>query len=481
MRNFKFINLTLGLIFVNSIPAISLAATDKKKVKKANLVYVFADQLRAQALGYAGDLNAITPNIDLLASESVNIRNAISCVPVSCPYRASMLTGQYALSNGVFLNDVQLDPEINSVAKIYKKAGYNTAYIGKWHLNGNGRSKFIKKELRQGFDYFKALECTHSYLNSKYYDNNDTVPKYWEGYDAIAQTKDAISYMEKHSKEEIPFVLFLSWGGPHNPYDEITPEYRNIYAEKNIILRDNVPEENKNAAIIDLKGYYAHISALDDCIGMLQKAIKRIGIEDNTIFVFTSDHGDMLYSHGVNRKQHPYDESIKVPFLIKYPAVIGDNIRETDMIINTPDLLPTLLGLSGIDIPKSIEGQDLSDIIIGKKDDFTDAALIECITPFGEYNKYNGREYRGIRTKRYTYVRDLSGPWLLFDNLKDPYQMNNLVNNIKYITIKKELDEKLLKKLKSLNDKFLPGRIYIKERGYVVDKTGTVDWVSADM
>lgn len=480
MENKSLSFYTMVIAAINTFTFGEIIAADKSQNKRPNVVFVFADQLREQALGYTGDPNVLTPNIDRLAGESVNIRNAVSCVPVSCPYRASMLTGQYALSTGVFLNDVQLNPEINSAAKIYKKAGYNTAYIGKWHINGNGRSKYIKEELRQGFEYFKALECTHEYLRSKYFDNNDTVPKFWKGYDAIDQTKDAINYMRKHSKDEKPFILYLSWGGPHNPYGQITDNYKKLYAGKEILLRKNVPSGNREQAIKDLRGYYAQITALDDCIGMLQKAIKEIGIEENTIFVFTSDHGDMLGSQGMRWKQRPYEESIRVPFLVKYPALLSDKNREIDMIINTPDILPTLLGLSDIEIPETIEGDDLSDIIIGEKDDYTDAALIECITPFADFKKNIGSEYRGLRTKRYTYVRDLNGPWLMFDNLKDPYQQKNVIDSPEYADIRKELDNKLMKKLKSLGDEFLPGMEYIKKWGYVVDKTGTVDWRSAD-
>ena len=113
------------------------------------------------------------------------------------------------------------------------------------------------------------------------------------------------------------------------------------------------------------------------------------------------------------------------------------------MIINTPDILPTLLGLSDIEIPESIEGDDLSDIITGEKEDYTDAALIECITPFADFRKGIGREYRGLRTKRYTYVRDLNGPWLMFDNLKDPYQQNNIIDSPEYASVRKEVDEKI--------------------------------------
>lgn len=444
---------------------------------KPNVIYVFADQLRAQALGYAGDPNVISPNIDRLARESVNFKYAVSCMPVSTPYRACFMTGQYAITNGMFLNDIQLNPDATTIGKVYKQQGYNTGYIGKWHINGNGRSNYIEEEHRQGFEYFKALECSHDYNNSAYYFNNDKEKRYWQGYDAIAQTKDAIEYMNKYSNSDKPFLLVLSWGSPHGPYMTAPKKYKDMYKDKDIILRKNVGRESVDYATKTLKGYYAHISALDECVGMLQTAVKSLGIEDNTIFVFTSDHGDMIGSHGATAKQKPWDESIMVPFLLKYPEKLGTEGKETDVILNTPDILPTLLGLSNIKIPDVVEGTDLSPIILGVKKDDTSAALIECVTPFGQYSRRKGgKEFRGIRTRQYTYVKDLNGPWLLYDNVADPYQMKNLIDNKDYSEIQRKLDKKLMEILKRHNDKFLPGETYIKDWGYQVNKDGTVPY-----
>ncbi len=122
------------------------------------------------------------------------------------------------------MNDVTLNPDSKSFAKLYKQQGYNTAYIGKWHVDGNGRSAFIPKERRQGFDYWKALECSHSYNNSNYWGNDDKLHS-WEGYDAAAQTKDAITYIETQAKKESPFCLILSWGPPHAPYKTAPKEF----------------------------------------------------------------------------------------------------------------------------------------------------------------------------------------------------------------------------------------------------------------
>ena len=151
----------LGLVLLNAKGANSPA--------RPNIVFLLADQWRAAATGYAGDPNVKTPHLDRLARESLDFTHAISGCSVCSPFRASLLTGQRPLTDGVFLNDVPLDPDAVTLAKVLRARGYQTAYIGKWHLNGGDRSAFIPKNRRQGFEYWKAMECTHNYSNSWYY------------------------------------------------------------------------------------------------------------------------------------------------------------------------------------------------------------------------------------------------------------------------------------------------------------------------
>ena len=132
---------------------------------KPNVVFVFGDQWRQQATGYAGDPNVSTPHLDTLARESIDFTHAVSGCPVCSPYRASLLTGQRPLTHGVFVNDVYLQPRATSIAEAFSSAGYDTAYIGKWHVDGHGRSNYIPPERRLGFAYWKVLECTHAYNN----------------------------------------------------------------------------------------------------------------------------------------------------------------------------------------------------------------------------------------------------------------------------------------------------------------------------
>lgn len=443
--------------------------------KKPNLLFIFGDQHRLQSVGYSGNSQVITPNLDRLSGESLDFRTCVAGMPVCTPYRASLMTGVYPLTHGAFQNDVCLYHNYKGpfIAEVFKDAGYDTAYIGKWHIDGFGRHSFIPKQRRLGFEYWKVLECTHDYNESYYYGNEDSKMR-WQDYDAKAQTEDAVSYIKEHDDDN-PFMMFLSFGTPHNPYQTAPSKYCELYKAEDIELRDNVTDEVREAAKTDIAGYYAHITAIDDYVGMIWNELKQKGIEDNTILIYTSDHGDMLGSQGQWRKQRPYDESILVPFLIHYPNMFGRKNMQIKIPINTPDLMPTILGMCGLNIPDAVEGVDYSGYLRGDEKLQVDAAKIECIQPFGEFVKNDvGREYRGIRTKRYTYVIALDGPWLLYDNDNDPYQLNNLINNDDFNKLQNELDGKLKDIMTKHGDEFLSGDKYAAEWGYIVEDDGTV-------
>ena len=453
---------------------------DKSDEQKPNLVFILADQWRFEAVGYMGNPDVITPNLDKLAAESLIFENAVTVMAVCAPWRASFLTGQYPLTHGIFYNDKPLDPEAITLGKIYKEAGYETGYIGKWHLNGHqrgedpfsGRNKPVPVARRQGFDYWKVREVTHDYNNSYYFDENDQ-KQIWEGYDAFAQTDSAISFIQKN--KENPFALVMSWGPPHDPYPTAPQDYKDLYDWNTIKLRPNVPLALQDSAKRVIANYYAHITALDNVLGKLLDELEKAGLAENTIFVFTSEHGDMLLSKGALKKQRPYDESIKVPMLIRYPKKLGEQSRRLKNPINTPDILPTLLGLSGLSIPETVEGKDFSRNLIQGNDIDNDAALIMLPVPFHEWQfKNGGREFRGIRTNRYTYVKDLKGPWLLYDNERDPFQMDNLIGKAGFTKLENSMETILMKKLAERNDSFLPADKYMTQWNYLYDRTDSI-------
>ncbi|AUS06313.1 sulfatase [Tamlana carrageenivorans] len=437
---------------------------------KPNIVYILTDQWRGSALGYAGDPNVKTPHLDALAKEAVNFTNAVSVTPVCTPHRAALLTGRFPTTTGMFLNDLYLPSEELCMAEIFKAEGYNTAYWGKWHLDGHGRSAFTPKERRQGFDYWKALECSHDYNKMPYYDNDNPEIKYWDKYSPFAIVEDANSYLEKHAKGDAPFLAVVSIATPHFPHVSAPQKYKDMYPPESLILNPNVSPKFESRSREELQGYYAHATATDEAIGLLLKQMDALGLNENTIVVFSSDHGEMMGAHDVRpfQKQVAWDESIRVPFLIKYPGIDKLKGITVNAPINTPDILPSLLGLSDIKIPDGIEGEDLSELIKNPDPEADREALVMNVAPFA--GGYPNLPYRAIRTKQYTYARTTEGPSMFFDNVADPYQQNNLLGNPEFEPLQNELDAKLNKKLAQLGDEFKSRDYYLKKYNYVFGK-----------
>ena len=445
-------------------------------IKRPNVLFILTDQWRGPAFGYAGDPNVKTPNIDRFAQESFNFENAVSVCPVCTPYRASLMTGRFPTSTGMFLNDLYLPDEELCLAEVFRKGGYTTGYIGKWHLDGHGRADYIPPERRQGFEYWKAAECDHNYTHSHYYEGTSDEKLFWRGFDAFSQTKDAQEYMRRHSGQGKPYFLMVAYGGPHFPHSITPEEFRALYPKNSLTLRPNVPEDMREAARDELVGYYAHCTALDDCVGELLNTLHELGAEQDTLVVFTSDHGEMMGSHDWRPcvKQTVWNESASVPFLLRYPALHESTPRTLRMPINTPDIMPTLLSMAGLSIPASVEGDDWSDVVRGVKGEPDIAALYMSVAPFDVNHEME--EFRAIRTARYTYARNLKGPWVLFDNVHDPYQLTNLVDEKVNVVLRNQLDERLQRRLAQIGDAFHARDFYIQRWGYSVEKNGNIPY-----
>jgi arylsulfatase A-like enzyme len=480
------IHLILALVIVGAI--IAGCSSNSEKPQQPNIVFVFADQLRSQELSCYGGVNIETPNLDRLADEGLRMTNAVSTYPICSPFRGMLLTGLYPLRSGISNNDHPLNPDLPSFAKASKEQGYNTAYIGKWHIDGIGRKAHIPKERRLGYDHWQALECTHNYFNSAYYDNDAIEPEIWEGFDAEAQTIAAQEYIKTRDTEK-PFFLTLSWGPPHDPY--IAPqEYMDKVDPQKLVLRENLKEhkivdelQNNPRFVIPDKyikshqkhrvkavdeqivreryaGYLAATLAIDDYFGNLLQTLEEEGILDNTMIVFSSDHGDHLGSHQFYGKNTPFTESISIPFLLRYPKAIKAH-TVSDALLSPVDMFPTIFGLAGLDHAK-VDGIDLSKIVTEDAEDTRDSLLLMNLTHFNNTSLINGLDtYRGVQTKQYTYARyEGKTPWLLFDNKNDPYQINNLVGNSEYNDLIKELDNKLDQLLKVAGDSENTKQIY---------------------
>lgn len=464
--------MTPGSIISGTAAAFGAVATIAGMNEAPNVLFVFGDQWRASATGFGGNAEVQTPHLDRLAGQSLHVPDCVAGTPVCCPWRASTLTGTYPDRHGVFLNDGMLDPAAPTFGETFAAAGYETAWVGKWHVDGHGRDAYIPRERRHGFAYWKALECTHDYNDSKYYADDDPTLRTWPGYDAMAQTDDLIDWVGGRSQDK-PFLAFLSWGPPHNPYHTAPERYRRMYDPAEITLPPNVPEHEREAAARDLAGYYAHCTALDDCMGRLLAALEEQGLAENTILVFTSDHGDFIGSFGLWDKGGPWDEALRVPMLIRWPAGLGRAGESSRIVYNMVDHLPTLCGLAGVKPPADVQGRELSKHLVGGTTPQPNEALYASYHPFGNWLAqkekveplYRCREARGLRTERFTYVEDLDGPWLLYDNEADPHQLHNLAGDPAAAQVQDELAGRLHRRLDALGDAFLPGERYV-ERFY---------------
>jgi arylsulfatase A-like enzyme len=250
-----------------------------------------------------------------------------------------------------------------------------------------------------------------------------------------------------------------------------------MYPPEKIKFPPNVPADSQTDAVRkEAQGYYAHTTALDKCIGDLVATLAEAGLKENTILIFTSDHGEMMGSHGIRpyTKQVPWAESSHVPFLLRYPPAHGNKGRVVSTPLTTPDIMPTLLGLAGVAIPKPVEGIDLSGLVRTGKELPDRAALYMGVSPFA--GKTVNTPYRAICTSRHTYIKNLEGAWLLFDDEKDPYQLDNLVNKPECLALKAKLDAQLQAELKRIGDDFRAGSYYVEKFGYEVAPHGSVSY-----
>lgn len=434
---------------------------------KPNILYVFADQLRYSALGFMGNRIVRTPNLDSLAEQGVVFGEAFSSCPICSPYRAQFLSGMYAHKNGVMDNEYKLKTTVTTLPVSLKAAGYSTGYVGKWHL-GYGP---YPPEKRYGFDYMAAYNLNHNYFQGSYHENDDG-PYQMNGWQPEAETSLAIGFMEKHVAERgsEPFFLVLSWGPPHHPYDQYPRKY-NVYDPAEVDIPPNIPMEDVFKAKGEIADYYGNVTALDGQMGRLMESLDKLGVSDNTILCFTSDHGDHIWSHGYGKcsdlsmpldmrasKATPFEESIHIPFTARWPKKIKPG-RRTDALFSSVDVMPSLLRLCGAEIPGSVQGTDLSSLFIGENGPRQDSVYLQIL---GEGWPHRGKWvgfWRGVRTKRYLYARwyeNFKGPYL-FDIEADPYEMNNLYDNPEYKGLRDEMETRLKKWLADTADPFDTG------------------------
>lgn len=465
-------------------------------MKRPNILFVFADQLRRQSLGFMGDEQVLTPNLDAFAKESLVFNNAISSCPLCSPYRGCLFTGKYPLSNGVFTNcktglDMMLSEKEICFSDILHEQGYYNGYIGKWHLDNPERNHSSVPlsgakdwdaytppgEKRHHFDYWYSYGANDEHLSPHYWEDTPEQIKI-DKWSVEHETDKAIEYINQH--KEKPFSLFVALNPPHSPYDLVPEKYLELYKNKVISFRENIGFEKIHCHTLETfdykkedmekmtKAYFAAITGIDEHFGRLIQALKDNAIEEDTLIIFTSDHGDMLGSHHLMAKHVWYEESIGVPFVIQWKnSALKKGI--TDIVLESTDIMPTLLGLMDRPIPKSIEGKDISKYLVSEEVLEENKVGFLCAFPGREIFLEVFREqdknpldfgWRGIRSKDYTFIIELGyhpeetiPQKYLYDLKKDPYQLKPIhYTNPAYQEVIGELEKQLMQWLQEQED-----------------------------
>ncbi len=450
-------------------------------MSQPNIVYIFADQLRRDVFGYAGDQKAITPHFDQLAAESISFKNAICATPVCTAYRGSLFTGKYASSTGMVINESCINPNHDTIGYRLHEAGYNMGYLGKWHLVDKHARSIPQGPARLGFQHaseWKAYNFNHHNLRGYYWqdEGDEMVQVPIEGYQTDTWNQMACDFIQDAAKKEEPFALFLSYSPPHDPWtqDNLPPGYyekfegvdfdhpANFRAEPDPYADRFNSKEDYAKWRAELpenrRCYYAMVNHLDDKLGELMSALEASGCAENTIVVYTSDHGEMFGSQGRIFKLTFYEESCRIPFLVRYPKSVAAG-SVSDVCLNTPDIAPTLLGLLGLPQIQGAEGMDLSHFARGESGPEPDFAFMQGMGH--TYQWIDGFEWRAVRNKQFTYARYLrDGSEHLYDNQKDPAQNRNLVNDPEFEPVLKQLREAMQSKMNELEDEFKPHSFY---------------------
>ena len=422
--------------------------------KRPNILIIYADQMRADVMGCAGNSRIKTPNLDRLAVEGVIFENAFVSFPLCSPFRASLFTGKYAHSNGQFANHYPIPLGQDFLAEILRDSGYQTGYIGKWHLDGGIKPGFVPPgERRLGFNHFVGFNRGHFYFDSIYYRDTDQ-PYHSPRYEPDYQTDHLIEFMESCSQnsDEEPFFAMICLGIPHPPLTA-PPYYRNLYSPDEVIVRDNVPSdpESQERARKFLAGYYGLVANVDHNVGRVLDWLDKAGLAEDTLVILLSDHGDMAGEHGRYAKKTAYDGSMRVPLLVRYPKRFPAGHRVSSLVDVSVDTMPTLLEACELTIHDAVQGTSYLPLLNGGSEPTRDEVYYEIIMERGGPERFPVPE-RGVRTHSWLYVRTKDSPKMLFDLQSDPLEMNNLVEDSKYGDIIKELDRLLCGHMANTDD-----------------------------
>ncbi|MDY3232096.1 MAG: sulfatase-like hydrolase/transferase [Clostridiaceae bacterium] len=434
---------------------------------RENIIFYFTDQQRADTCGCFGQPLDITPNLDSLAKEGVKFDHAYSPQPVCGPCRALFQTGKYPTETGCFRNNIMLPKGVKTLADYIEEAGYETAYIGKWHLASDGELEkapvidhtitAIPKELRGGYTGFwrtaDVLEFTSHGYDGYVFDENDNRIDF-KGYRADCIMDMALQFFDQYDRKK-PFFMTISQIEPHHQNDHKHYEGPHGSKEKykNFVLPGDLAALKGNAAE-EYPDYLGQCASLDENLGRLIKRLKEEHLYENTVIIFASDHGSHFMTRNTDSHLHGYDDykrtchgaATHVPLVIAGGDYKGG--KAVEELVSTESLPKTILAIAGVDVGDAMIGENLLDVVCGKTDNRPD----EVFSQISE-----SRVGRCIRTRHYLYsvyapdkdggacaASDLYADDFLYDLRTDPYELNNLIHDPAYDKVRLELREKLL-------------------------------------
>ncbi len=405
-----------------------------------NILFLLADQLGARWLPVYGHSVVSTPQLERFARQSTVFERAITTAPVCTPYRGCLLSGLYPSQTSLLENGQAFPTDVKSLARHLNERGYATHYLGKWHLSGAPQeNRWVPPQSRAGFQNFIGWESHHvDHYSGLIWKDNPENAIHMPGHETDALTDLAIRQLEKCARADAPFFLTLSYQAPHPPC--APPEaYAQLYDNPALATEPNADpsawfKHEAWRADYDVERfrqlYFAEISHLDAAIGRLLSALERLGMCDNTLVVFTSDHGEMAGAHGLFGKGMMYEEALHVPLLIRAPAQsVGSR---TNFPVSTIDFMPTLLDYAGGQIEPDFEGISLRPHIEEQ------SAEVDRIV-ISEYHNFcaTSRQWKLVTDGRTLAVDSL------YDIAEDPYELNNRLEDPACASIQEELSRTL--------------------------------------
>ncbi len=462
--------------------------------RRPNILYIMSDDHAANAISCYGSRlaeAAPTPNIDRLASEGMRLTRCFCTNSICVPSRASIITGTYSHINGVYTLADSIDPERENVAKILGRNGYKTAIIGKWHLHTDP----------SGFDYWNVLPGQGRYHNPVLREIGAENPRIYEGHSTDVIAGLAIDWMKDRDKDA-PFFLMCHFKAPHEPWDyarrykeyledvEI-PEPESLWEDKSHRsegsreygftietmaerqtkekYHSDPPQDwsgmseteiKKKAYQVFLKRYLRTIRGVDDNVGRILDFLDDSGLTENTVVIYSSDQGYFLGEHNYIDKRWMFEESLQMPFIVRYPGEIEAGSVNGDIAINV-DFAPTFLDYAGVETPRSMQGRSMRPLFRGKTpDNWRDAMY------YRYWMHTNRPAHYGLRTARYKLIYFYGLPlgmtgtrkeatkvgWELYDLEKDPKELLNVYDDPSYRNVVKELKKRLTEEKERLGD-----------------------------